>query len=329
MLLLQLPLAFYLSISRSDAIQVSDQATMPGGEQRGPPRFLYGVVTGNFSWRRTGLADDLFKMVDAQRQTWEKNVPRERLIIVDGQHDDEIENLDNTTLVSACSDVTSYGLACKTGLLLSRAISRLHQGVEADWLFITEDDHYVMHENMKQQLSKFDPKKPQVLTSGFGCGRGREPVSQFFSCQAVYIKGGICGGGGTFVSRAALEALRPKEWSHYEFINFYLKDLGSDEFGRRIRETMENQPDDAVSCLYHKLSIPIILVQDWQYLSPNANHFECCGTDDCTKKLSQFRAAFLVHITCADKYSIPDMIYALDKAVTSNTNTSLPTRINM
>lgn len=96
---------------------------------------------------------------------------------------------------SACPNDHSAGLACKDGYALSLAADRLATSSEYSWVFVVDDDVYVRSRDVEMALVKLNASKAQVLGIP-GCGP-----------ELCGGAGGMCGGAGYAISRAALERL--------------------------------------------------------------------------------------------------------------------------
>eukprot|EP00747_Dinoflagellata_sp_TGD_P167942 gnl/TRDRNA2_/TRDRNA2_193290_c0_seq1.p1 gnl/TRDRNA2_/TRDRNA2_193290_c0~~gnl/TRDRNA2_/TRDRNA2_193290_c0_seq1.p1 ORF type:complete len:352 (-),score=27.40 gnl/TRDRNA2_/TRDRNA2_193290_c0_seq1:96-1112(-) len=203
-------------------------------------------------------------MVNAQLATWGKNISREYFIIVGGEHDDGVEGL-STTLM--CGD-TMDDIACKEAVLIERASDRIN-ATTAEWLVVTEDDHFLFTDSYVHLLSNYDPNTPQVLTHSWGCGQlwehrpesrnGTLPrprgVPKRSNCDAVARKGGICSGlSGYVVSRGALKMIHAKKHTG-SFIEQFLS--SSDPRPSRGRRS-----DMAASCFFYEQGIPQIFVEE-------------------------------------------------------------------
>merc|ERR1712113_173872 len=105
------------------------------------------------------------EMVDAQLNTWGKEVPRENIIIVGGPRDDAAVGIEEGNAFK-CGD-RQTDLACKEGLMLWRAVDRMDR-VGANWLVVSQDDKYLWRKALDKVLREFDANKPQVLAP-FGC----------------------------------------------------------------------------------------------------------------------------------------------------------------
>jgi len=110
-------------------------------------------------------------------------------------------NLSNPLIHGApkCGSDHDVGLACRDGFALKLAAEIMP---EADWIFIADDDLYVITSNVRRILAQYDAKVP--ITLGItGCGP---------NCCEDH-NGGLCGGGGYAISRAALHAMLHKTQS--------------------------------------------------------------------------------------------------------------------
>jgi len=285
-------------------------------EKRKMPRVLWGIESCD------GQAYE--DMVNAQLETWAAGIPRENLIIVGGKYDDlHVGLAEELTL---CSNEQN-ALACKEAVVLDRAVSRAKQ-VDADWLAVGQDDKYIWVTEVEKQLSKYDSTKPMVLSS-FGCGKGwkhhpesnngtlpfpKEWAEPGFSCNEVYMQGGMCGGPVYFMSRGAIDLLHREAQTTVDFLNEYLHNSNSSRGG---------ESDIFTSCMLYKRAIPIINDEKMagDSLSTEVSHNE--NPDPTRKGIQAFVAdlstkgrygpRFTVHFSDVPKDFIAEYIRAFHK----------------
>lgn len=127
----------------------------------------------------------------AVEDTWANRVHPQRLLVV-GVNGTK----PGITYASApmCQDghVSNPGISCKEATLLSTG----HK-LDADWVVVVGSDNYVFPKMMQKRLESEDSNKSQIL-GVFGCGSGQY-------CEDKL--GGICGGAGYAISRAALREM--------------------------------------------------------------------------------------------------------------------------
>eukprot|EP00401_Gymnodinium_catenatum_P065958 CAMPEP_0117502610 /NCGR_PEP_ID=MMETSP0784-20121206/23900_1 /TAXON_ID=39447 /ORGANISM="" /LENGTH=352 /DNA_ID=CAMNT_0005297895 /DNA_START=80 /DNA_END=1135 /DNA_ORIENTATION=- len=98
-------------------------------------------------------------------------------------------------MIVDCPDSTN-GLPCKETHLIQEGVRR-----DADWLFVTGEDNWINTEALENALRTRRPHD-EVGLGCLGCGTGQK---QF--CSEVQRIGGLCGGCGYALSRAALDHL--------------------------------------------------------------------------------------------------------------------------
>jgi len=102
----------------------------------------------------------------------------------------------SSVLRSECGD-DMPSISCKEATLLAEGAAR-----GADWLVVTGEDNYVQTSRVEEFLSDKDPDAA-IAYGNVGCGTGifcRD--SELFETS-----GGLCGGPGYIISRAALQLL--------------------------------------------------------------------------------------------------------------------------
>jgi len=167
-------------------------------EQTGPLSLLSGwtpwnhnrtlkVVFGVFTSPLPKYAEQMKAVTD----TWAKDVAPQKLLVVGVKGDAPGITYKQAPM---CQDghINNPGISCKEATLLSTGYA-----MSADWVVVVGSDNYVFPKNMEERLEKEDKNKPQILAI-FGCGGGKY-------CEDG--KGGICGGGGYAISKAALEKM--------------------------------------------------------------------------------------------------------------------------
>jgi hypothetical protein len=134
-----------------------------------------------------------YMKLSALMKTWGVELADRPHIIVGDQH-----SYDFPDLLSApqCEGTGGRyrGLPCRVAFALSLAAKRPSNW---SWLYMVDDDHYVVPRNVEQFLAHHDASERQVMGC-FGCGKERG------FCNG---KGGFCGGCGIAFSRAGLEAM--------------------------------------------------------------------------------------------------------------------------
>jgi len=132
----------------------------------------------------------------AELGTWAEVPARQgRFVAVGGSnYPDEWQT--KNVLKSECGD-SMESISCKEATLLAEGAAR-----GADWLCVTGEDNYVHTGRVEEFLRDKDPE--EAIAYGYvGCGRGafcRD--SELFEAS-----GGLCGGSGYIISRAALRLL--------------------------------------------------------------------------------------------------------------------------
>jgi len=102
----------------------------------------------------------------------------------------------SSVLRSECGD-DMPSISCKEATLLAEGAAR-----GADWLVVTGEDNYVQTSSVEEFLSDKDPDAA-IAYGSVGCGKG------LFCRDAELFEtsGGLCGGSGYIISRAALQLL--------------------------------------------------------------------------------------------------------------------------
>jgi len=149
---------------------------------------VYGVMTNARPEYRAKL--------QTQLETWASGLPAQRRFFAvagRGAPDNEAAGL---IVEDRCPDDMS-GLACKEERLLEEGYAR-----GAAWFVILGEDNYVDTARLEETLAKRSAGGSEPLVLGvIGCGKGID------FCAEVDRDGGLCGGGGYAISRAALEAV--------------------------------------------------------------------------------------------------------------------------
>jgi hypothetical protein len=148
---------------------------------------VFGVITCSLPKFRDKL--------NAILKTWAKRPRAQGRFIAIGARNHPTEWQDHDIIASDCDD-EKPGLSCKEASLIAEASKS-----DPDWLFIVGDDNYVDTEKVEAALQFLSPRV--AIGSGIlGFGKGVPKQGQL-----VFEKGGLCGGGGEAISRAALQAL--------------------------------------------------------------------------------------------------------------------------
>jgi len=132
----------------------------------------------------------------AEMDTWAARPAAEGRYVAVGGSNYPDEWAGKNVLKSECGDGMP-SISCKEATLLSEGAAR-----GADWLYVIGEDNYVHTGRIEEFLSDKDPDV--ATTYGvIGCGKG-------LFCQdneGFNSQGGICGGSGYIISRAALQQL--------------------------------------------------------------------------------------------------------------------------
>jgi len=150
---------------------------------------VYAILTSNDpKYRRT---------LQTVLTTWASRILEEdRLVVVGGRDYAQSEHVTSVD----CNDDRS-GLSCKEANLIAQGFDR-----DADWLFISGEDHYIDTNRVEETLYKLNSSIP-VAFGCIGCGLG---VAFRKNLTFVQQSGGICGGCGYAISRLALQKLMEK-----------------------------------------------------------------------------------------------------------------------
>jgi len=197
------------------------------------------IIYGIFTSPKPKYAAQL----QAVEETWAKQVPPQRLVVVgvNGSNPDIAYRH-----APLCQDghVNNPGISCKEATLLSTG----HE-LGADWVVVLGSDNYVFPKRFNEVLEHADKKIPQILAI-WGCGEGKY-------CKDH--KSGICGGGGYAISRAALDAMMGQ---------------GVDAAQRFIQESMHQAStigggwsDQVTSCIarrHHVKEVPLKGLYGWK-----------------------------------------------------------------
>jgi hypothetical protein len=134
--------------------------------------------------------------LEAQLETWAARPAAEgRYVAVGGKNYPDAWQ-SGSILRSGCGDDMS-SISCKEATLLAEGAAR-----GADWLVVVGEDNYVYTRHVEAYLKDRDPDTAIAYGSA-GCGRGK------YCRDSAYFNmyGGLCGGAGYIISRAALQLL--------------------------------------------------------------------------------------------------------------------------
>lgn len=263
------------------------------------PKVVWGLETnGNAAYEA---------IVEAQLDTWAKDIPRQELVVVGGKFDDEKvgDSWSTDVVANSCADDRGH-LNCKEAVLLLRGIDRAN-ALGADWLMVGQEDKYLWTETVQRALASMDASKPQVLGS-WGCGQGWQYhkeaqngtlpkpqgwVEPRMSCKAVYEGGGLCGGPTYYVSRAALNLLKQEGQTSDQFVAEYLAGATGDA----------GASDLFSSCMFYARNIP-------QARMPGA-FAPLNGPSAVEETMSKKRNGLLAAHLDGNKAKIPELIHRL------------------
>jgi hypothetical protein len=163
-----------------------------------PIRVHYGVMT-NMGGRGPPL-------LRGQIETWAADlVEQGRFFAVIGNNTTLPSDLRyrNDIITPVACDDGPQSVQCKEARSFQVAYER-----DLDWLVRMDDDTYVNSKDIEQYLTSLGHEalqKPVVLSMSIGCGVKTDIVKQV--CPNLYDTGGICGGGGYAINKAAMKAL--------------------------------------------------------------------------------------------------------------------------
>jgi len=145
----------------------------------GSPKIVYAVMTCNQAEKQ--------QLLQAQLDTWAgKAAAQGRFFAVTG--DGFIGNVSRSHIIRTDCDDSKSGLTCKEAHIMKTGYDW-----KADWLVVLGEDNYVD----TAQVEDF-------LVSN---GTGQSTIMGIVGCAGACGFDGLCGGGGYFVSRAALQDL--------------------------------------------------------------------------------------------------------------------------
>jgi len=239
--------ALLLNAARLNALRLIKKNQDPT-QNDDSPKIVYGIETYD--------APHAVKQVQAQFETWGKDVPKTHILIVGGPHD--------SGPVFPCKEDVR-GLICKEATILYRGMQRVRE-ITGDWFIGLHEDSYVDTKLLSNRLRKLDPNKPIVM-SDFGCGvawkhspdnvnktltppsNWEDVDSKFHQCDAVAKHGALCSGAAFVVSRAALEQM-----THGMTLDEFIKAHGS-----QCPAKFENkcQTDTTTSCFLYSVGVPM------------------------------------------------------------------------
>lgn len=149
---------------------------------------VYAIFTSNIPKYRVKL--------ETQLETWAARPAAEGRYVAVGAKNYPDAWQSGSILRSSCGDDMS-SISCKEATLLAEGAAR-----GADWLVVVGEDNYVYTRHVEAFLRVQDPDRA-VAFGYVGCGRGKycHDSAQF------NVHGGLCGGGGYIISRAALQRL--------------------------------------------------------------------------------------------------------------------------
>mmetsp|Transcript_120849 Transcript_120849/g.225984 ORF Transcript_120849/g.225984 Transcript_120849/m.225984 type:complete len:387 (+) Transcript_120849:123-1283(+) len=189
----------------------------------GLPTVVYGVFTSP----KAKYAAQL----EAVLNTWGRDVPPQKLIVVGVEGTNPNVTYNPAPL---CQDghVGNEGISCKEATLLTEG----HK-TGASWVIILGSDNYALPRNFEAELKRRDAAAPQILAI-WGCGRGQY-------CEDR--EGGLCGGAGYAISRAALDKMIGQGANvAQQFI---------EESMKTAREECGNWSDQVTSCIARRRGV--------------------------------------------------------------------------
>lgn len=196
--------------------------------EAGGPRasVVYGVMTNGLPEYREKLA--------SQVETWAAGPLEERRFFAVAGKGAPASPAAGLIIDESCPD-DRQGLVCKEERLIEEGYDRA-----TDWFVILGEDNYVDTERLERVLGSRTASTPVVLGIT-GCGKQTTST-----CHDVHELGGICGGGGYALSRAALEVLMAD---------------GRDALRREYKAYWGHPGDMASSCAFREKGIPLEQLQ--------------------------------------------------------------------
>jgi len=131
-----------------------------------------------------------------QLDTWAARPAAEGRYVAVGGNNYPKDWQGSSVLTSECGDGMG-SISCKEATLLAEGAAR-----GADWLVVTGEDNYVQTSHVEEFLSGKDPDAT-IAYGSVGCG-----IGLFCRDDELFeTSGGLCGGSGYIISRAALQLL--------------------------------------------------------------------------------------------------------------------------
>lgn len=194
--------------SSQAAIQLLEKVLEPRAVA---PKVLYAVMTDNANQ----------PILQAQIETWAAELVNQgRFFATTGaDHERAEKSVADILHRVSCPDAKS-GVVCKEAHILEVGFAK-----SAEWLVRVDDDSYVDTGLLERALSSLAGEAsqgPVVLGIALGCGKD---IRAF--CPKVTMSGGICGGGGYALNRAAISMLQSVGWSQMlqEYTSYYQRGI--------------------------------------------------------------------------------------------------------
>jgi len=162
--------------------------TVSDVSERWTGRIVYGIFTSAIPRYHAALL--------AEMDTWAARPAAQGRFVAVGGSNYPDEWAGKNVLKAECGD-DMPSISCKEAALLSEGAAR-----GADWLYVIGEDNYVHTGRIEKFLSDKDPNIP-VAYGVLGCGKGTFCTEN----EAYNSNGGMCGGPGYMISRAALQQL--------------------------------------------------------------------------------------------------------------------------
>jgi len=199
------------------------------------PKIVYAVMTRNTVKKQ--------QLVQAQLDTWAAQAAaQDRFFAVTGHNLSNNES-HHHIIRSECDD-TRAGLACKEAHIMKTGYH-----LKADWLVVLGEDNYVDTAQLEHFLMNNSSEQASIMGI-LGCNESMPHV-----CNGV--SDSLCGGGGYFVSRAALQQVfaAKAEQVIAEYTPFFTSDV-------------------ATACIFQKHGVRLINIASHLIGSPMHTEFE-------------------------------------------------------
>ncbi|CAE7241131.1 ZRANB3, partial [Symbiodinium natans] len=157
------------------------------------------------------------KRLQGQLDTWMDDISREDLLVTSFvlQPDKKLSERDRQSVMEFnCPDNHALGVCCVEANALIQMENRTF-----DWVFIVDDDVYVVVENLRRVLARLHPRS-ELQTEALGYG--------ITGCVTKGRPCGFCGGGGYALSYKAVKVLLGNDTR--KFFKRYMRDCENTKY---------------------------------------------------------------------------------------------------